>query len=131
MDNEISQLEGLSLEDRRKLFAQTDDKYKSVIKELQEITQNIDDYAAMMLSTKHSTTKSTIKPLISIINLQSKLLADIQHLLGKMYTEHSIELHYLNLNLEIMNENLSVINDSVLNMGKSAHTEDETEDLGL
>ena len=123
MNSEISQLEGLSPEDRRKLFAETDAKYKSVVKELQEITQNIDDFAAMLLSTNHGSKNSTIKPLMSIVNLQSRLLADIQHLLGKMYTEHSIELHYLNLNLEIMNKNLSVINDSILNMGKSEDTD--------
>ncbi|MDO9516822.1 MAG: hypothetical protein Q7J10_02125 [Methanosarcinaceae archaeon] len=131
MSNEISQLEGLSLEDRRKLFAETDVKYKSVVRELQEITQNIDDYAAMMLNSKPGATNSMIKPLMSIVNLQSKLLADIQHLLGKMYTEHSIELHYLNLNLEIMNKNLSVINNSVLNMGKNVHAGDESEDMDL
>ena len=131
MGNVISQLEGLSPDDRRKLFAETDAKYKSVVRELQEITQTIDDYAAMLLNTKHGVTNSTIKPLMSIINLQSRLLADIQYLLGKMYTEHSIELHYLNLNLEIMNKNLSVINDSVLNMGKSVHAESESENMDV
>ena len=131
MSSEISQLEGLSPEDRRKLFAETDVKYKSVVKELQEITQNIDDCASMLLSTKHGATNPTIKPLVSIINLQSRLLADIQHLLGKMYTEHSIELHYLNLNLEIMNKNLSVINDSILSMDKSVRVEEEYEDMDL
>ena len=131
MSSEINQLEGLSPEDRRKLFAETDVKYKSVVKELQEITQNIDDCAAMMLNAKPGATNSTIKPLMSIINLQSRLLADIHHLLGKMYTEHSIELHYLNINLEIMNKNLSVINDSVLIMDKSVHVVDENEDMDL
>ena len=63
MNSEISQLEGLSPEDRRKLFAETDAKYKSVVKELQEITQNIDDFAAMLLSTNHGSKNSTIKPL--------------------------------------------------------------------
>lgn len=58
-------------------------------------------------------------------------MADIQHLLSKMYTEHSIELHYLNLNLEIMNKNLSVINDSILNIGKSVHAESENENMDL
>ena len=85
----------------------------------------------MMLSTNHGSKNSTIKPLMSIVNLQSRLLADIQHLLGKMYTEHSIELHYLNLNLEIMNKNLGVINDSILNVDKSVRAEDENEDMGL
>ena len=79
--------------------------------------------------TADGSKNSTIKPLMSIVNLQSRLLADIQHLLGKMYTEHSIELHYLNLNLEIMNKNLSVINDSILNMGKSVHGDGEIEDM--
>ena len=131
MNSEISQLEGLSPEDRRKLFAETDVKYKSVVKELQEITQSIDDCAAMMLTAKHGAANSMIKPLMSIITLQSRLLADIQGLLGKMYTEHSIDLHYINLNLEIMNKNLSVINDSILNMGKSVHAEDETENMDV
>ena len=131
MSNEISQLEGLSPEDRRKLFAETDAIYKSVIKELQEITQNIDDCAASMLGNKSGTTKSNIKPLISIINLQSRLLTDIQNLLGKMYTEHSVELHYLNLNLEIMNKNLNVINNSILNMDKSIHAKNESTDMDL
>ena len=131
MNSEIRQLEGLSPEDRRKLFAETDTKYKAVVKELQDVTKSIDDCAAMMLSAKHGSTKSTIQPLMSIVNLQSRLLADIQHLLGKMYTEHSIELHYLNLNLEIMNKNLGVINDSILNVDKSVRAEDENEDMGL
>ena len=48
-----------------------------------------------------------------------------------MYTEHSIELHYLNLNLEIMNKNLCVINDSVLNMGKNVHVESESENMDV
>ena len=131
MRNVISQLEGLSPDDRRKLFAETDAKYKSVVKELQEITQTIDDYAAMLLNTKYGITNSTIKPLMSIINLQSRLLADIQYLLGKMYTEHSVEIHYLNLNLEIMNKNLSVINDSILNMNKNVHVEGESENMDV
>ncbi len=131
METEICQLEGLSPDDRRKLLAETDAKYKLVVKELQKITQTIDDYAAMMLNAKHGVTNSTIKPLMSIINLQSRLLADIQYLLGKMYTDHSIEIHYLNLNLEIMNKNLSVINDSILNMGKSDHVEGESENMDV
>ncbi|HJH29933.1 MAG TPA: hypothetical protein C5S51_09625 [Methanosarcinaceae archaeon] len=68
---------------------------------------------------------------MSIINLQSRLMADIQHLLGKIYTEHSIELHYLNLNLEIMNKNLSVINNSILNIDRNVHAVDENEDMDL
>ena len=131
MESEISQLEGLSPDDRRKMFAETDAKYKSVVKKLQEITQSIDDCAAMLLNTKYGVTNSTIKPLMSIVTLQSRLLADIQYLLGKMYTEHSIELHYLNLNLEIMNENLSVINDSILNMGKTVHADGESENMDV
>ncbi len=131
METEICQLEGLSPDDRRKLLAETDAKYKLVVKELQKITQTIDDYAAMLLNTKYGVTNSTVKPLISIINLQSKLLADIQYLLGKMYTEHSVELHYLNLNLEIMNKNLIVINDSILNMDINNHAESESENMDV
>ena len=72
MNIKINQLEGLSPEDRRKLLAETDIKYKSVVRDLREITQNIDDYASQLLSIKHSATDNTIKPLLSMMHMQSK-----------------------------------------------------------
>jgi hypothetical protein len=119
MNTKINQLEDLSPEDRRKLLAETDLKYKSVVRDLREITQNIDDYASQLLSIKHSATDNTIKPLLSMIHMQSKLLADIQHLLGKVSTEHSVELHYLHLNLDVLNQNICTINDAISNMGEN------------
>ena len=119
MNIKINQLEGLSPEDRRKLLAETDIKYKSVVRDLQEITQNIDDCAVQMLSAKHSNTDNTIKLLLSMIHIQSKLLGDIQHLLGKMYAEHGVEIHYIHLNLDILNHNIRAINDSISNMGEN------------
>lgn len=113
MNNGLKQLEGLSPENRRKILAETENKYKTIIHELQELIEYVDDQFDQSLKYKEKDMELFVSSLLSVIQIQARHLTDGRLILNKIYNEHSVELHYINLNLEILNGNIGMINDKV------------------
>ena len=113
MNNELKQLEGLSPENRRKILAETENKYKSVMQELQELIEYVDDQFNQSLKYKEKDMELLVRSLLSVIHIEARLLTDVRLILNKIYNEHSVELHCINLNLEILNGNIGMVNDKV------------------
>ncbi len=118
MTPEIKELEGLSPENRRRMLADTELKYKTVIKELQETTEYIDELVGKSAGKKNNNFNTLLTTLLQIIHIQSKMLTDIRLELNEISNEHNAELHYIHLNLEIMYKSISDIDHNILELKK-------------
>lgn len=118
MNDDIKQLEGLTTENRHKILAETELKYKSIISELQDMIEYVDDKFNQSLNYKEKDTEFLIKSLLSVMRIQIKFLTDIRLNINKMHNEHNVELQYTNINLEILNQNISVLNDKISELKK-------------
>ncbi|NOR47174.1 MAG: hypothetical protein GQ533_03885 [Methanosarcinaceae archaeon] len=109
MKADINELEGLSSENRRKILANSEVKYKTVIKELQETTDYIDEIISTSINNNEKNFITFSSTLLQIIHIQSKILTDIRLELNGITNENYIELQYIHLNLETIYKSISNI----------------------
>jgi len=109
MKTDIKELEGLSSENRRKILANSEVKYKTVIKELQETTEYIDEIISTSINNNEKSFLTFSSTLLQIIHIQSKILTDIRLELNGISNENYIELQYIHLNLETIYKSINNI----------------------
>ncbi len=111
MADNRNKIEGLWPEDRQKLIEETEEKYESIINELEDLIEYVDDqFSKSFNSGKKDDMEYLVRSLSSIIHIHTKLLTDTRLILNKIYNEHSVELLTIRQNLEILNENISILN---------------------
>ena len=118
MKADIKKLEGLSSENRREILANTEVKYKTIIKELQETTEYVDEIISTSINTSEKNFITFSSTLLQIVHIQSKILTDIRLELNEIYNENNIELQYIHLNLETIYKSVNNIEKQISELKK-------------